>query len=181
MSEAVVATTRLGREYETIYVMRPEVTRESAERIAKRVEEVIQRERGQLTRVENWGRRQMAFNVGRTRRAVYVYVRYVGGGVLVSELERNLRMLDDVIKYQTVRLRDDVDLAAVSVNADDVKFEAVAPPSEEEPEETLARKLGLEGGYRDMHADDRSAPSSERGRDEEDLEGMGDEDEEEES
>jgi small subunit ribosomal protein S6 len=181
MSEAAAAVTRLGREYETVYVMRPEVTRESAERIAKRVEEVVQRESGQLTRVENWGRRQMAFAVGKTRRAVYVYVRYVGGGRLVSELERNLRMLDDVIKYQTVRLRNDVDLAALTVNADEVKFEVVEPPPDDEPEETLARKLGLEGGYRDMHADERSMPAAERARDLDDLEGVADDDEEDES
>jgi len=180
MSEAT-PSTRLGREYETIYVMRPEVTRESAERIAKRVEEVVQRENGQLTRVENWGRRQMAFAVGKSRRAVYVYVRYVGGGRLVSELERNLRMLDDVMKYQTVRLRDDVDLGALAVNADEVKFEVVEPPPDEEPDETLARRLGLEGGYRDLHADERPMPASERGRDEEEEEGMGDEDEEDEA
>jgi small subunit ribosomal protein S6 len=180
MSEAA-AVTGLGREYETIYVMRPEVTRESAERIAKRVEEVVQRESGQLTRVENWGRRQMAFAVGKTRRAVYVYVRYVGGGRLVSELERNLRMLDDVIKYQTVRLRSDVDLAALTVNAEEVKFEVVEPPADEEPEETLARKLGLEGGYRDLHADGRPMPGPERGRDGLDEEGIGDDDEEDES
>jgi small subunit ribosomal protein S6 len=178
MSQAE-AVTRLGREYETIYVMRPEVTRESAERIARRVEEVVSRESGQLTRVENWGRRQMAFNVGKTRRAVYVYVRYVGGGRLVSELERNLRMLDDVIKYQTVRLRADVDLSALAVDADEVKFETVEPPPEDEQEETLARKLGLEGGYRDLHADERPMPSNERGRDEEDEEGMGDDEEDE--
>ncbi len=178
MSE-VTPSTHLGREYETIYVMRPEVTRESAERIAKRVEEVVQRESGQLTRVENWGRRQMAFAVGKSRRAVYVYVRYVGGGRLVSELERNLRMLDDVMKYQTVRLRDDVDLSALTVNAEEVKFEVVETPPDEEPEETLARRLGLEGGYRDLHPEDRPMPASERGRDE-DEDGMGEEDEEDE-
>jgi small subunit ribosomal protein S6 len=179
MSETPVAPVKLGREYETIYVMRPEVTRDSADRVAKRVEEVVGREHGQLTRVENWGRRQTAFSIGKSRRAVYVYLRYVGGGLLVSELERNLRMLDDVIKYQTVRLRDDVDLGNLTVDAEEVKFEAVEPPPEDDLEETLARKLGLEGG-RDPHLDDRSMPPGERMRDEE-LEPMGDEDEEEES
>jgi len=176
----IPSPVRLAREYETIYAMRPEVTRESAERIAKRVEEVVQREHGQLTRVENWGRRQTAFNVGKGRRAVYVYVRYVGGGGLVSELERNLRMLDDVIRYQTVRLRDDVDPGSVSVNSEDVKFEAVEPPAEDEQEESLARKLGLEGG-RDLHLEERGSSVGERSRDEEDEEGLAEEDEEEES
>jgi small subunit ribosomal protein S6 len=178
MSEAAGAPVKPGREYETIYVMRPEVTRDSADRIAKRVEEVVLRERGQLTRVENWGRRQTAFNIAKSRRAVYVYVRYVGGGLLVSELERNLRMLDDVIKYQTVRLRDDVDLGNLTVDAEEVKFEAVEPSSEDDQEESLARKLGLEGG-RDPHMEERAMPPGERVRDEDDV--LGDDDEEEES
>jgi small subunit ribosomal protein S6 len=134
-----------AREYETIYVLRPDVTRENAERIATRVEEVVGREQGKLTSVETWGRRQLAYEVARHRRGVYVYLKYLGGGPLVSELERNLRMQDDVLKYQTVLVRKDVDTETVSVNPDDVKFEAIEPPAEgEEQEMTLERSLGLE-------------------------------------
>jgi small subunit ribosomal protein S6 len=83
--------------------------------------------------------------VNKQKRGVYVYLRYIGQGELVSELERNLRMLDDVVKYQTVNVRHDIDMTTVTVNAEDVKFEAVEPPQPGEEEgERIEQLLGFE-------------------------------------
>jgi small subunit ribosomal protein S6 len=144
MAQSEASTSSLAREYESIYVLRPDVGRDSAEKISTRLQEVIRREGGTLTLVENWGRRQLAYAVSKRKRGVYVYLRYVGGGGLVAELERNLRMLDDVIKYQSVKLRDDVDIAALAIDPELVKFEPVQLPDDDEPEESYARSLGLE-------------------------------------
>lgn len=143
MAETAAVPHRV-REYETIYVLRPEVARESQERIATRLSEVVTRENGKLTALENWGRRQLAYTVAKYRRGVYVYVKYLGGGALVSELERNLRMLDDVLKYQTVQVRTDVDFSTIEVVPENVKFEAVEPATAEELAEPIERLLGLE-------------------------------------
>jgi len=142
-----------AREYETIYILRPDVARESQEKIAQRMGEAVAREGGKLTTIENWGRRQLAYAVKKAKRGVYVYVKYVGGGAAVSEVERNLRMLDDVLKYQTVQVRDDVDAGTVVVDAESLKFEAVDLPGEDEVEETIERQLGFEGGH-DRHSRD---------------------------
>jgi len=151
-----VASLHKAREYETIYVLKPDVTRETQEKIATRLEEVVGRENGKLTQVDNWGRRQLAYPVAKHRRGVYVYVKYVGGGPLVSELERTLRLLEEVLKYQTVLVRKDVNMAALEVNAENLKFEAVEPPAEDEPEESLERQLGLvDSPDRDRHRDSR--------------------------
>jgi small subunit ribosomal protein S6 len=144
MTATAVAVPKRSREYETIYVLRPDVTRESQERIANRVGEAVTRENGKLTTLENWGRRQLAYTVKKFRRGVYVYVRYVGGGPLVSEIERNLRMLDDVLKYQTVQVAIDIDQESVEVKPENVTFEAVEPATEAELEEPIERRLGLE-------------------------------------
>jgi len=155
VAQAQVAAHK-PREYETIYVLKPDVTRETQERIATRLEEVVGREGGKLTQVDNWGRRQLAYPVAKHRRGVYVYVKYVGGGVLVSEFERSLRLLDDVLKYQTVLVREDVKLDTLEINAENVKFEAVEPPTDEEPEESLERQLGLvDSPDRDRNRDAR--------------------------
>ena len=143
MAQAQTVTQKRVREYETIYVLRPDVTRESQEKIASRMEEVVGKEGGKMTQVENWGRRQLAYVVQKYRRGVYVYFKYLGGGQAVSEVERNLRMLDDVLKYQTVQVRTDLDAATVEINAADLKFEAVEPPTEEEPDESIERILGF--------------------------------------
>ncbi len=142
MTQTTTSNPRV-REYETIYIMRPEVAKDASEKVAQRVEEVIGREGGKLTQVETWGRRQLAYPIGKIRRGVYVYTKYLGGGAVVNEIERNLRMLDDVIKYMTVQIGVDIDAASVTVAPENVKFEAVEPPGEDELEESRERELGL--------------------------------------
>jgi len=131
------------REYETIYLMRPDVTKESAGKIASRIDEVVKRENGKLTLVETWGRRQLSYTVRRCKRAVYVYFKYVGGNGLVAELERNLRMLDDVIKFQTVLINPEVDVAEFKVDPEAVQFEELNLPDDVEDEKALERALGF--------------------------------------
>lgn len=149
------------REYETIYVLSPTTPKEASDRVASRVEEVMEREGGQLTLVENWGRRQLAYPVAKHRRGVYVYLKYTGHGALIDELERNFRMLDPVLKFQTVKLRDDVDPASIQVDHETVKFESIEPVLEEEAEESLEQQLGLAepvgGSMSKQTSDDSSA------------------------
>ena len=144
MDQAQVAADR-HHEYETIYILRPDVARDSAAKVATRVEEVMSREGGAFTLVETWGRRQLAYPVKKFKRGVYVYLRYVSGGMLVSELERNLRMLDEVIKFQTVLYSDEIE-ADRKIDPSTVVFEAIEPPAEEEADEPIERVLGLEEG-----------------------------------
>ncbi|HKY41055.1 MAG TPA: 30S ribosomal protein S6 [Polyangiaceae bacterium] len=148
------AAGKHAREYETIYVLRPDVARDSQEKIAQRMGEAVTREGGKLTTIENWGRRQLAYAVKKAKRGVYVYVKYVGGGGAVAEVERNLRMLDDVLKYQTVQVRGDVDAGALAIDAAALKFEAVDLPGEDEVEDSIERQLGFEGGPERSSRDD---------------------------
>jgi small subunit ribosomal protein S6 len=132
-----------AREYETIYVLRQDVDPDGADKVAGRVAEVVARENGKLVKVETWGRRKLAYVVAKQRRGVYYYLKYLGGGAVVSELERNLRMLDTVVKFQTVLLRDDVEVETVAVDPEEVKFTRIEVMPEEEKEESRERALGL--------------------------------------
>ena len=136
-----------AREYETIYVLRPDAGREASESISTRVQDVISKQRGALTRVENWGYRKLAYPVKKHGRGVYVYLKYLGDGELVSELERNLRLQDAVLKFQTVRLEDVKSDAAAA--AGEIEFEHLDVLEDAEPEDSVARALGLEGNLRD--------------------------------
>jgi small subunit ribosomal protein S6 len=143
MSRAATAPNR-AREYETIYILRPDIDADSAERIGARVAEVVGREQGRLTKVESWGRRRLAYDIGKQRRGVYIYLKYLGGGKVVSEVERNLRLSDGVLKYQTVLVRSDVEVGDVTISEEDVKFERLElPPVEEDRDESRERQLGL--------------------------------------
>jgi small subunit ribosomal protein S6 len=153
------------RLYEAIYILRPDVTREAAEKVSARVQEVVQKGNGQLTLVEHWGRRLLAYEVEHNKRGVYVYVNYLGDGALVAELERNFRMLDEVVRFQTVKVPGTPDVAAFAGQAATV--DTYEPPTEGEEEElTLEQELGLVQGPRTLQA--RSMDDDENFDDDED-------------
>jgi small subunit ribosomal protein S6 len=143
MAQSQAARPLRQREYETIYLMRPDVTKESAAKIANRIDDVVKRQGGKLTLVETWGRRQLSYTVRRCRRAVYVYFKYIGASGLVSELERNLRMLDDIIKFQTVMINPEVDLSELQIDPNAVQFEDLDLPEDVEDDKALERALGF--------------------------------------
>lgn len=143
MSRVATAPGR-AREYETIYILRPDIDADSADRVGSRLAEVVGRESGRLTKVETWGRRRLAYDIAKHRRGVYVYLKYLGNGRTVSEIERNLRLSDGVLKYQTVLVRSDVVADGLEIATDDIKFERLElPPIEDERDESRERQLGL--------------------------------------
>ena len=142
---ALVTTTQAlkSKEYETIYILRGDVDPDTAEKVQTRVSEVVARENGKLVKVEAWGRRKLAYPVAKSKKGVYVYVKYVGKGGLVTEVERNLKLQDSVLKFQTVLTKHDVDESAVTVDPEEVKFARLELPPEDEEKETRERALGL--------------------------------------
>lgn len=132
-----------AREYETIYILRPDVDSEAAEKVQQRVYEVVQRENGQMLKLESWGRRKLAYPVAKQRTGVYFYARFIGKGGLVQELERNLKFVDSVMKYQTVLLTDNVELASLEIDAEEAKLQKIELPAFVAEEEPRERVLGL--------------------------------------
>ena len=121
-------TKNLVREYETIYLLKAETPDDQVEEIKERLRGVVSREGGKVIRFTNQGKRKTAFPVAKNAKALYVHCLYVGKPGLVQEFERNLKMIDAVTKFQSVKLADGVDLDARQVEAD-VKIQAVEDES----------------------------------------------------
>jgi small subunit ribosomal protein S6 len=149
-----------SKEYETIYILRSDVDADTAEKVQARVAEVVDREAGRLVKVEAWGRRKLAYPVAKQKKGVYVYVKYVGKGGLVSEVERNLKLSDAVIKFQTVLLDEHVDVSKITVDPNEIKMDRLELAPEAEESESREKALGL----LDLGPD---APRSMRPREEE--------------
>ncbi|UCH30046.1 MAG: 30S ribosomal protein S6, partial [Myxococcales bacterium] len=141
---AAAPAKRWAREYETIYILRPDVDHDVAERIVNRAKDVIARLDGTLTKLDNWGKRRLAYPIQKNTRGVFVYLKYVGFSDLVAELERNLRLIDEVVRFQTVLLEEDVDPATVEVDPEEVQYLEVEDQEQaEDAELERARSLGM--------------------------------------
>ncbi len=130
------AQKRLVREYETIYLMKADTPDDQVEDIKERLRSVVTREGGKVIRFTNQGKRKTAFPISKNPKAVFMHCLYIGNPGLVGEVERNLKMIDVVTKYQSIRLADGVDFDARAVEQD-VKVAPVedeARPREERAE-----------------------------------------------
>lgn len=137
----------LLREYETIYLHPQDELDESVERTKERLRALVVREGGKVIKFTIWGKKKTSFEVARQNRAVFVHMQYVGPAAIVSEIERNLRMFDNVVRYQTVKLGDEVD--ANKPVEQDVKLAGDI----EQPERPPRDDRGDRDGYRGRRDD----------------------------
>ena len=138
----MTAAKKLAREYELIYILTPQTSHSDAEALSARLGDIVARAGGKLTQVDHWGRRRLAYPIGKNTRGTFVYVRFVGFGDAVAELERNLRIIDSVIRFQTVRLEGLYDLDALDVDPDALKFLPVEDTSDD-TEPSFEERLGM--------------------------------------
>jgi small subunit ribosomal protein S6 len=99
------------RNYEIIFIVRPDVTEEDVDKLIAQMEGLLPAAGGKLEKVEKLGRRRLAYRVRKQREGFYVLFRLQGSGDTVKEFERRLKVMDTVIKYLTVRIDEDLERA----------------------------------------------------------------------
>src|SRR4030065_71356 len=92
------------RKYETIFILDPDLEDEQALSVIEKVKGIITQTKGEILKVEDWGKRKLAYEVKKKPKGHYILIHFLGSPALLSELERNFRVMDAVIKYQSVRL-----------------------------------------------------------------------------
>jgi small subunit ribosomal protein S6 len=95
------------RQYELIYILPPDTTEEQANELHGQVEAIVSRLHGQIERTENWGRRKLAYEIGKFKEGVYVLEVVNGTGDLMKELDRRLKVMDQVVRHMIVRVDEE--------------------------------------------------------------------------
>ena len=99
------------RNYEIIFIVRPDVTEEDVDKLIAQMEGVVTGTGGKLEKVDKLGRRRLAYRVRKQREGIYVLFRLQGSGDTVKEFERRLKVIDTVIKYLSIRIDEDLERA----------------------------------------------------------------------
>ena len=128
-----------AREYETIYILRPNTPNEGVAEVNTRIKGIIEGMGGKIIKVDNWGKRRLAYEVAKERKGIYLYWQYLATPGVVEETERNLRMLDNVIRYLSVKVDENVDVAARPTEIDETSFEKAAQTAADEEDLFLSR------------------------------------------
>src|SRR5437773_7312467 len=100
-------TDRAERQYELVYILPPDTTEQQVTELHDQLEAVVSRMSGQIEKTENWGRRKLAYEIGHNKEGVYVLEVINGSGELMKELDRRLRVMDQVIRHMAVRVDEE--------------------------------------------------------------------------
>jgi small subunit ribosomal protein S6 len=95
------------RQYELVYILPPDSTEQQMTELHEQVESVVSRLSGAIEKTDNWGRRKLAYEIGPHKEGVYVLEIINGSGELMKELDRRLKVIDQVIRHIIVRVDEE--------------------------------------------------------------------------
>jgi small subunit ribosomal protein S6 len=97
----------MNRVYELMFIVRPDMTEEDLDKLISTLSAVVPPSGGSVQKVDKMGKRRLAYTVRRFHEGIYVLMVVEGGGAVIHELERRLRVTEPVIKFLTVRIDEE--------------------------------------------------------------------------
>lgn len=92
------------QEYESIFILDPNLSDNEVQQAIRRFQEIVAKAGGVVDKTEDWGKKRLAYEVAKHRKGHYALFHLTGTPATVTELERNYRLADAVLKFITVRL-----------------------------------------------------------------------------
>lgn len=115
-----------NRRYETVFILPSDSDEGKKKDILDRLDSVVEKGGGIRVKREDWGVRRLAYPVKNQAKGHYFLLDFVGTAQIVAELERHMRMLEDVHRFLTVKTDDRVDLEAAQKEQAEEKDKEVA-------------------------------------------------------
>jgi small subunit ribosomal protein S6 len=96
------------RNYEVVFIAAPTLTSEELDAFINHAQTVIEGRNGKIVKVDNWGKKSLAYKINKFREGYYVVLSIEAEGGAIAELERRLRVTDFIIRFITVRIDEDL-------------------------------------------------------------------------
>ncbi len=92
------------RTYEVIFIVNPDAADDEVMQLSEGVQKIITGQGGSITKTEMMGKRQLAYEINHKRNGTYVLLEVEGSGAEIAEVERRMRVNDQVLRYMTIRV-----------------------------------------------------------------------------
>jgi small subunit ribosomal protein S6 len=142
--------------YETTFITKTEISDEMLKTLCEKIVGIIKDFKGEVIAQEDWGKKKLAYSIEKESRGHYTHLVYTGEGAVVAEIERNLRLNENVVRFLTIRV-------AAEFNEENYKKhkEAMVQATKKRDEEREARREAREsrdGSREDYREHRRRAP-----------------------
>jgi len=98
------------RKYETLYILKPDSPPEATLEAVEKVKSVLDTQSAKLITMDVWGKKKLAYEVKKNQKGIFILATYLADPTVIRELERNLKIHSEVLKYLTVLLKSKVDV-----------------------------------------------------------------------
>ena len=122
------------KRYETIYVANSNLEDDALEEVFAKFSDIIEKKKGSIVKTDDWGKRKLAYEVKRFDKGHYVLLDFCGFPEVLTELERNLKLDDRILKYMTVKIADEVEPTDISIETKEKKDESESQAGDERDE-----------------------------------------------
>ena len=92
--------------YESVFIARQEISSQQFETLSDQFSEIIGDGGGKVTKRENWGLKGLAYRINKSRKAHYMLFNIDAPAEAISEMERQMRLSDDILRYMTIRISE---------------------------------------------------------------------------
>ena len=97
------------RHYETIYILNPNLSDEDYHEIINKFNKLIENNRGVIIKTQEWGKQRLAYAINKFNNGFYILVSFCANSDVTSELEKNFKIEENILKYQTIKIADNAD------------------------------------------------------------------------
>lgn len=138
------------RRYETIFIIPADLTEDEINALIERYQSIITKNKGMVIKVEKWGKRKMAYEIKKQIRGFYVLMDLVSIAAVITELERNFKIDEKILKFMTIKKEEGVDLKEIekeiaAASAPSATAEGSAEKASEAPLE-ISKAEEVKGG-----------------------------------
>ena len=102
-----------NRRYETVFMLPADLDDGKTREILERLNNALERSGGILVKREDWGVRKLAYEIKRNTKGRYFLLDFAGDPKSVAELERNIKMIESILRFLTIKKADDADMEAI--------------------------------------------------------------------
>ncbi len=97
------------KKYETLIILNPDIDESRLNQFLDKIKDVMSKNEADFINFEDWGARKLSYDIKKLNRGKFILIHFSAKGSFIKELERNLRISDDCIRFQTVVLTKDIE------------------------------------------------------------------------
>jgi small subunit ribosomal protein S6 len=158
------------RNYEMISILNPELTEENKKSAIQKTEEIIDKFKGEVFSVDEWGKKRLAYPIQKFAEGYYLQLNFAGPYEMIQELKRVLRISEQVLRFQIIRVENppEIDEENIQGTEEIKEGEDKIEETQEAKEEMEETKDVVEEEKKEVEAEEKSEESSEPDTDVED-------------